>query len=87
MDKNKYTEKWMLFLNTKQFKKRDNDPTKTTEGKIQRILRKIKPRLSEHEDKVLYPSGSSPGKFWGIAIIHKVPGNGNLDQRPIRTIV
>ena len=53
----------MLFLNTKQFKKRDNDPTKTTEGKIQRILRKIKPRLSEHEDKVLYPSGSSPGKF------------------------
>ena len=34
MDKNKYTEKCMLLLNTKQFKKRDNDPTLTTEGKI-----------------------------------------------------
>ena len=34
MDKNKYTEKCMLLLNTKQFKKLDNDPTLTTEGKI-----------------------------------------------------
>ena len=29
MDKNKYTEKCMLLHNTKQFKKRDNDPMKT----------------------------------------------------------
>ena len=55
MDKNKYTEKCMLLLNTKQFKKLDNDPTKTTEGKIQRMLRRIKPKLSEHEYRVLYP--------------------------------
>ena len=55
MDKNKYTEKCMLLLNTKQFKKRDNDLTKTTEGKIQRMLRRIKPKLSEHEYRVLYP--------------------------------
>ena len=80
MDKNKYTEKCMLLLNTKQFKKRDNDPTKTTEGKIQRMLRRIKPKLSEHEYKVLYPSGSSPGKFYGTAKIHKVPKNGNIDH-------
>ena len=87
MDKNKYTEKCMLLLNTKQFKKLDNDPTKTTEGKIQRMLRRIKPKLSEHEYKVLYPSGSSPGKFYGTAKIHKVPRNGNIDQLPIRPIV
>ena len=87
MDKNKYTEKCMLLLNTKQFKKLDNDPTKKTEGKIQRMLRRIKSKLSEHEYKVLYPSGSSPGKFYGTAKIHKVPRNGNIDQLPIRPIV
>ena len=51
------------------------------------MLRKIKPRLSEHEYKMLYPSGSSPGKFYDTAEIHKVPGNGNIEQLPIRRIV
>ena len=87
MDKNKYTEKCMLFLITKQFKKLDNDPTKMTEGKIQRMLRRIKPKFSEHEYKVLYSPGSSPGKFYGTAKICKVPRNGNIDQLPIRLIV
>ena len=45
IDKKKYTEKCMLLLNTKQFKKLDNDPTKTTEGEIQRMLKKIKPQV------------------------------------------
>ena len=87
MDKNKYTEKYMLLLNTKQFKKLDNDVTLTTEGKIQRMLRRIKPKLSEHDYKVLYSSGSSPGKFYDTAKIHKVYRNGNIDQLPIRPIV
>ena len=34
MDKNKFTDKCMLLLNTKQLKNLDNDPTKATEGKI-----------------------------------------------------
>ena len=46
MDKNKYTEKFMLLLDTKQFKKLENHSTKETEGKIQRMLTRIKPRLS-----------------------------------------
>ena len=50
------------------------------------MLRKIKPKLSEREYKVLYPSGSSPGKFYGTVKIHKVPKNGNIDQLPIRPI-
>ena len=45
MDKSKYTEKCMLLLNTKQFQKLDNDPTKTAEEKIQRMLKKIKPQV------------------------------------------
>ena len=63
MDKIKYTEKCMLLLNTKTFKKLDNDPTKATEGMTQIIFRKIKPRLFERKYKVRYPSGLSPGKF------------------------
>ena len=51
------------------------------------MLRNIKTKLSEQEYKVLYPSGSSPGKFYGTAKIHKVPRNGNIDQLPIRPIV
>ena len=50
------------------------------------MLRKIKPKLSELKYKVLYPSGSSPGKFYGTVKIHKVPKNGNIDQLPIRPI-
>ena len=53
MDKKKYTKKCMLLLNARQFKKLDNNPAKTTEGKIQRMLRKIKPKISEHEYKVV----------------------------------
>ena len=87
MDKNKYTEKWMLLLNTKQFEKLDYDPTKTTERKVQRMLSKIKLKLSEQKYKVLYPFGSSPGKFYGTAKIHKGSGNVNIDQLPIRPIV
>ena len=48
------------------------------EGKIQRMLRRIKPNLSEHEYKVLYPSGSSPGKFYDTAKIH-VPLETTID--------
>ena len=33
------------------------------------------------------PPWSSPGKFYGTAKIHKVPGNGNIDHLPIRPIV
>ena len=48
------------------------------EGKIQRMFRRIKPNLSEHEYKVLYPSRSSPGKFYDTAKIH-VPLETTID--------
>ena len=51
------------------------------------MLRKIKPKLSEHKHKVLYPSGSSPGKFYDTAKIHKVSESGSIDQLPIRPLV
>ena len=51
------------------------------------MLRNIKTTLSEQEYKVLYPSGSSPGKLYSTVKIHKAPGNGNKHQLPIRSIV
>ena len=58
-------EKCMSFLTTKQFKQVDSDPTKTLESKVQRSMRNSKSKLSPYEYKKLYPTGSSPGKFYG----------------------
>ena len=87
MDKYKYIEKCMSFLTTKQFKQVDSDPTKTLESKVQRSLRKLKSKLSPYEYKKLYPTGSSPGKFYGTAKSHKLPANGKIDDLPRRPIV
>ena len=87
MDKHKYTEKSLKILNTKQFSKISVDPTKKTEAKIQRVLQKIKSKLRIQEYHRLYPRGSCPGKFYGIAKIHKLKLNDKVDQLPIRPII
>ena len=84
MGKRKYIEKCMSFLTTEQFKQVDSDPTKTLESKVQRSLRKLKSKLSPYEYKKLYPTGSSPGKFYGTAKLHKLPANGKIDDLRIR---
>ena len=45
MDKSKYTEKGLAILSTKQFQKLKLDPAKSTEEKVQRMIRKIKSKL------------------------------------------
>ena len=82
-----YTEKCLSLLNTDQFMKLNTDPTKTTEGKIQRTIRKIKSKLSSQQYYKLYPTGSCPGKFYGTAKIHKLTNNSTIDELPIRPIV
>ena len=62
MNKNKYTEKCLQILNTKQFVKLNSDPTKTTE---RNVLRKIKSKFSPNEYKQLYPTGSSLANSMG----------------------
>ena len=64
-----------------------SDPAKTLESKVQRSLRKLKPKLCPYECKKLYPTGSCPGKFYGTAKLHKLPVNGKIDDLPIRPIV
>ena len=67
IDRNKYTEKRLLFLNTTHFKKLIKDPTITSERKIQNLLRKIKANILKARIKKLYPTGSRPGQFYGLA--------------------
>ena len=49
-------------------------------------MRKIKPKLSEHKYKVLYPSGPLAERFCGTANIIKILKIVNIDQLPIRPI-
>ena len=41
MDKSKYTEKVLTILSTKMFQELKLDPAKSTEEKVQRMVRKI----------------------------------------------
>ena len=87
IDKGKYTEKCMKILNTKQFFKLQKDPTKNIEMKIQKAVRKIKNKLSPKEYLNIYPTGSSPGKFYGTAKKHKLTPTGTIDDLPIGLII
>ena len=64
-----------------------NWPYQNIGDKIQRVLRKIKSKVSEQEYNRLYPTGSCPGKFCETAKIHKFPLNGDVDDVPLRPIV
>ena len=64
MDRTKYIDKCLRMLQTPQFTKLDTDPTKTTERKVQNLLRKIKAQLPDGIYKKLYPSGSQSGLFY-----------------------
>ena len=92
MDKVDYTRKCLEHLTTTNFKKLAVDVTKTIETKVQNSLVQIKENIGESLYKEIYPSGSSPGKFYGTAKVHKIKDGENLDitnihKLPIRPIV
>ena len=66
MDSSKYIEKCLSILDNEKFIKITGDPTKRIECKIQRCVRKIKNKISKKEYLQLYPTGSSPGKFYEL---------------------
>ena len=70
LNRKRYTEKCCKILETGQFRKLEIDPTKTIEGKLQRMLRSIKNMFTEIEYKQLYPTGSKPGAFYGNAKVY-----------------
>ena len=66
-DKHKYTKKGLETLNTKQFSKISVDPTKKTETKTRRVLRKIKSKFRIREYHRLNSTSSFPKSFYGTA--------------------
>ena len=87
MNRDKYHKKCLELLDMEQFQKLNHDPTKTTERKVQNTLRKIKSKLSINEYKRIYPTGSSPGKLYGTAKIHKLSDRDGIQILPIRQII
>ena len=87
MDRNQYFDKCFTLLNSEQFVKLNQDATATTERKVQQILRKIKQKLPNEVSQKLYPTTSSPGKFYGTTKIHKLLPNRAIDELPVRPII
>ena len=87
LNRSKYIEKCMSILNTTQFSKIERDQTGFLERKIQRTLRKIKTKIPSNVYSKVYPTGSSPGKFYGTAKLHKLQANRHVDHLPIRPII
>ena len=79
MDKTKYQEKFLALLNTTQFVKLNRYHTKQIKTKIQRVLKKIKTKVSSQEHSRLYPTGSSPDKFYETAKLHKLSPTDNIE--------
>ena len=65
------------MLNTNQFVKLNLDPTKTTERKVQKVLRKIKSKFSPNEYKQLYPTVK----------IYELSQGDQVEKLPIRPII
>ena len=53
----------------------------------QRFIRKIKNNLTKQEYGWLYPTGSSPGKFYGTAKRHKLKQGSSVDDLPLRPVI
>ena len=87
INSSKYIAKCSSILDNEKYIKITDDPTKRIEWKIQRCVRKIKNKISKTEYPQLYPTGSSPGKFYRTAKIHKLPNGGNNIELPLRPIV
>ena len=87
MDRGKYFDKCLAMLNTEQFVQLQKDPTNSLETKVQRTLRKITQKLPTDVYAKLYPTGSSPGKFYGTAKVHKLSINDTAKELPLRPII
>ena len=72
MGRGKYFDKCLAMLNTEQFMQLQKNQISSLERKVLRTLRKIKQKLPTDVYAKLYPTGLSPGKFYGPAKVHKL---------------
>lgn len=87
MNKKDYINKCLEILNTPKFSTCSTDPTKTIENRIQLELRSIKKHFSDTDYKRIYPTGSAPGKFYGMAKIHKLKQGDGIEKLQMRPII
>ena len=87
MDRGKYFDKCLAILNTEHFVQLQKDPRSSVEIKVQYTLRKIKQKLPTNVYATLYPTGSSPRKFYGTAKVHKLAINNIVEELPLRPII
>ena len=69
MDKTKYTDKCLSFLQSSQFKQLTTDPTVTHKKKNPDFTQKNQKALTKQR---LESTDSNPGQFYGLAKIHKL---------------
>ena len=87
LNRQSYIEKCCKILETGHIKKLETNPKKKVEGQLQRMLRNIKNVFTEKEYKLLYPTGSKPGSFYGNATVHKLKKGQGLKELKLRPIV
>ena len=63
------------------------DSTSSLKRKVQCTLQKIKQKLPKDVYAKLYPTGSSPGKFYGTAKAHKLAINDTVKELPLCHII
>ena len=80
MDKSEYIENYLTLPSTKQFQKLNLDLTKSIEEKVQRMVKKIKSKLTNQEYKRVYLSSSCLGKFYSTAKLQKIDSKGLVDD-------
>ena len=83
-----YITKCETFLNGPEFEQLPNDPTASFQSKVQIKLRGMKKKFNDQEYTRLYPSGSQPGLFFGLAKVHKLKeGQNTVEHLPLRPVI
>ena len=83
----KCIEKCLSIVNGSQFLQVDKDTTVSIERKVQRTLRKIKDKIPSLLYSKICLTGSSPGRCYVAAKLHKAKDKGTVEDLPLRSII
>ena len=88
LNRTDYITKCEAFLNGPEFEQLHEDPTGSFQTAVQTKLRKMKKKFTANEYTRLYPSGSQPGLFFGLAKVHKLKeGHNTVQHLPLRPVI
>ena len=88
LNRTDYIQKCEEFLQGGEFEMLPDDPTGSFQTSVQNTLRKMKNKFKKSDYFRLYPSGSQPGLFFGLAKVHKLKeGQTNVKDLPLRPVI